>query len=318
MAMRCLFLLLLTSALLCACGQPAAPLALGTLERDRLLLKATAAEMITEVPVAEGQSVAAGQLLVQLNPARQQAAVAKAQAAVSSAQAVLEKLQNGSRTEDIAAARAQTLKAQAQYKNAQKTLARSQRLFNQSLLSQSELDAARAKHDSAQASVQFAQEQLLLLSHGSRAEDIQNAQAQLAAALAALSIEQIALQDLSIRASRAGRLDSLPKHLGERTSLGETLAILLDSTAPYARVYVPESARVHLHAGQTLPVAVDGLAEKIPGHLRWISQEPAFTPYYALNSADRSRLVYVAEVQLPDSAQNLPSGVPVQVELPHE
>jgi HlyD family secretion protein len=50
--------------------------------------------------------------------------------------------------------------------------------------------------------------------------------------------------------------------------------------------------------------------------VRWISSEPSFTPYYALNQSDRARLMYVAEIQLPDSAANLPNGVPAQVVLP--
>ena len=50
------------------------------------------------------------------------------------------------------------------------------------------------------------------------------------------------------------------------------------------------------------------------GHLRWIATDPAFTPYYALNSSDRARLVYLAEFDL-DDADQLPSGVPAQVLL---
>jgi HlyD family secretion protein len=68
--------------------------------------------------------------------------------------------------------------------------------------------------------------------------------------------------------------------------------------------------------GTELTVYVDGVQDSFKGRVRWIAHEPAFTPYYALNSSERSRLVYLAEVQLPDSAANLPAGLPVQVELP--
>ena len=123
---------------------------------------------------------------------------------------------------------------------------------------------------------------------------------------------------MSIRATSDARLDHLPKHLGERTSIGEAVATLLDKNAPYARIYVPETHRLKMAAGQELVIHVDGLADAQTGKLRWISQDPAFTPYFALNSSDRARLVYLAEVQLPASAANLPSGLPVQVELPHD
>ena len=68
--------------------------------------------------------------------------------------------------------------------------------------------------------------------------------------------------------------------------------------------------------GDELIVRVDGLDQPIKGNLRWIATDPAFTPYYALNQEERARLMYLAEVQLPDSQAHLPSGVPAQVELP--
>lgn len=293
-------------------------LALGTLERDRILLKATAAEIITQIPIAQGSNVKAGDLLIQLDDRRQQALIAKADANLASATAHLTKLQNGARPEDIAAARSQVKGADAQLVEAQKTFTRAETLVSKKLVGVAELDSARAKRDSAQANLDKAHENLLLLTNGTREEDLQEAEAQVALARAALELEQHNLQELSIRATRDARLDHLPKHVGERTSVGEVLVTLLDKTAPYARVYIPETHRMTVSAGQSLRVTVDGLDQPLTGTLRWVSQDPAFTPYFALNSNDRARLVYLAEVQLPDSAADLPSGVPVQVELPHD
>lgn len=49
--------------------------------------------------------------------------------------------------------------------------------------------------------------------------------------------------------------------------------------------------------------------------IRSIGQKPAFTPYYALNAAERSRLVYLIEMTFTDG-YSLPSGTAVQVLLP--
>ncbi|HSC66531.1 MAG TPA: HlyD family efflux transporter periplasmic adaptor subunit [Cellvibrio sp.] len=310
--------LFMVAAQLIACSDNSTNLALGTLERDRVVLKATAAEIITQVPVVEGSDVKAGDLLLQLDDRRQKVVVAQAEASLASAQANLAKLKNGARTEDIAAARSQVVGAEAQLVEAQKMFKRAQVMVNKKLSSDAVLDSARATRDSAQAKLDTARENLLLLTNGSREEDLQQAEAQVALAQAALELQQYNLGELSIRATSNARLDHLPKHLGERTSVGEAVATLLDKNAPYARVYIPEPQRVNIRAGQELVVRVDGLAETQTGKLRWISQDPAFTPYFALNSTDRARLVYLAEVQLPASAANLPSGVPVQVELPHD
>jgi HlyD family secretion protein len=314
---RVLFLAL-CSLFINACSDNNANLALGTLERDRVVLKATAAEIITQLPIAEGTLVNAGDLLIQLDDRRQLALVAKAQASLASAEANLNKLQNGARTEDIAAARSQVKGAEAQSQEAQKTFARAETLVSKKLAGAAELDSARAKRDSAQAQLEQARENLLLLTNGTREEDLQQAEAQVALAKAAFDLEQHNLAELSIRATRPGLLDHLPKHLGERTSIGEAVVTLLDASAPYARIYVPETHRLKVTAGQVLKVHVDGLDEPQSGTLRWISQDPAFTPYFALNSTDRARLVYLAEVQLPDSAAKLPGGLPVQVELADE
>lgn len=52
--------------------------------------------------------------------------------------------------------------------------------------------------------------------------------------------------------------------------------------APFARVYVSEPCRVKVKVGE-LVVLVDGLDKLLTGQLRWISTEPVFTSYYALN-----------------------------------
>jgi len=50
--------------------------------------------------------------------------------------------------------------------------------------------------------------------------------------------------------------------------------------------------------------------------VRFVSAEAAFTPYYALTQADRSRLSYLTLIDLDESAAaNIPTGMPVQVEL---
>jgi len=142
------------------------------------------------------------------------------------------------------------------------------------------------------------------------------AEALLDAALATLASEKKKLADLTVLATRDGILDNLPWNLGERVTTGSPLAIVLAGKAPFARVYVPEPYRVKVKVGDELVVHVDGLEKPLTGQVRWIATEPAFTPYYALNQEERSRLMYLAEVQLPDSEAHLPNGVPAQVELP--
>ena len=311
------FIALFLTLFVAACGDPSAGQALGTLERDRVVLKATANEIILEQPIPEGTLVAAGTLIVQLDDRRQKAMVARAEAEVAKAAALLEELRNGARPEEIAAASARVAGARAALVEARTNYDRAVSLVAQQLAAQAELDRSLAGRDEAEANLESAQEELLRLTNGTRQEQLDAGAAALQSAQAQLALEQHLLSELSVVATRDAYLDSLPWNVGERVNTGATLAILLAGDQPYARVYVPEPYRARLHIGDTYPIHIDGVPDTLQGMLRWIATEPAFTPYYALNASDRSRLVYLAEFDLED-ADSLPSGVPAQVLLDND
>ena len=289
---------------------------LGTLERDRIVLSATAAEIIVDVPAQQGSKVAKGDLILRLDDQKQLSVVASAQAEVERAEAYLAELSSGARPEEIAAARSQVASQKALYIEARNNYERTQALVEKKMQTQSDLDTALAKQNSLSANLQNVKDKLQLLLEGTRIETLEQAEASLAKAQAALQLEQQKLDDLSIYATRDSWLDILPRHRGERVAAGSTLAILLADKAPYARVYIPESMRTKVRTGDTLTVHIDGVDRIYSGTVRWIALDPAFTPHYALNEKERAQLVYLAEVQLPSSASELPTGVPVQVELP--
>lgn len=307
---------LLVCFFLTACSQESPRLALGTLERDRITLSATAAEVVTALPVKEGSMVSAGQLLVQLDNSLQTSLVLKAEAEVMQFQAVLDKLTRGARIEEVASARAKLAAARASLLESEREFTRTETMMAERLVAQADLETAEARRDNRLAVMEDAQEQLLQLTNGAREEDLRQAEAVLQAAQAVLQREQQNLTNLSVVTTRAGVLDSLPWNVGERVFVGSPLAVVLADAAPFARVYIPETVRAQISIGSSLTVTVDGVEETFTGSVRWLSIEPAFTPYYALNSEERSRLMYLAEVQLTEDANFLPSGLPVQVEMP--
>jgi HlyD family secretion protein len=116
-----------------------------------------------------------------------------------------------------------------------------------------------------------------------------------------------------VTAPVAGRLDALPFELGERPRAGDAVAVMLTDGAPYARVYVPEPLLVAARPGAAAAVKADGDARTWRGRVRRLSSEASFTPHYALTERDRSRLSYLAEIELEDAAaRELPTGVPVE------
>src|SRR4051812_18852577 len=89
--------------LVSGCGH-AADDALGTLERDRIALPAPVSERIAEIAVREGQQVAAGDMLMVLEPERVEARVQAAIAEQSRARASLDEARHGPRPAEIAEA----------------------------------------------------------------------------------------------------------------------------------------------------------------------------------------------------------------------
>lgn len=315
---RPVWVITLFITLLCisGCTNKSINIALGTLERDRIAHTATANEVIVDLPHIQGELVSKGDVLVQLDTRQQAALTDKAAAFVAAAQANLDKLHNGARAEEVAAASAQLEGHKAALTESVSAFLRASNLVNKGLVSQATLDQALAVKDANRAAVSAAEEKLHLLTNGTRYEDLLMGEANLAVMEAALASENKKLADLTISATRNGLLDNLPWNLGERVTTGSPVAIVLAGKAPYARIYVPETHRVNVSVGDSLIIHVDGLAQNISGQVRWISTEPAFTPYYALNQVERARLMYLAKVQLPDKYALLPSGIPVEVELP--
>ncbi|KPZ71182.1 Multidrug resistance protein MdtN [Pseudoalteromonas sp. P1-26] len=308
--------LILISLVITACSDSNEGVALGTLERERVIHPATTNEILIDLPVSAGQLVEKGQVIAKFDAELQQAIVAKAQAQLAQATAFLEKTLNGARPEEVAGASAKVAAANAAYTQSEANFHRAKTLVKDKLASQETLDSATAARDETFANLESAKQNLNELTNGSRVEDINSAKAQVQAAEAELKVQQKYLSDLTIKAMRAGRVDNLPWHVGERVTKGSPVVIIQANSAPYVRVYIPEPYRAKLNQGMTLTVRVDGIDKDIQGELTWIASEPAFTPFYALNQEERARLMYLAEVTLPVSENNLPTGVPAQVIMP--
>jgi HlyD family secretion protein len=270
--------LAVAAAFAVACADEAKTRFVGTLERDRIELTAEAPEPIVERAVAEGAFVKAGDLVLRLDDQRLSALVAQSE-------------------HRRAAAAARIPGAESALATAERELARIVKLRASGVASPEAQDRGRAQRDAARA-------------------ERDAARAELSQAEAMLVEARIHAERLAVRAPRDARVDALPYEVGERPAAGAVVAILLADGAPYARVYVPEPERARVVPGARAAVHVDGVESALAGRVRTVSQEAAFTPYYALTERDRGRLSYVAKIDLEgEAARALPTGLPLEVEL---
>jgi HlyD family secretion protein len=299
-----------------ACSGDAHVPAVGTIERHRFEIAATANEQIVAMPVREGQTVKQGELVAQLDSGSLAANRASVAAQVSQLQHRLDELVHGARSEELAQAQAQVAAATALRDQSAKEYQRLAELSARGLVAQAEVDQQQQLRDSSAAALRSAQAALELLQHGTRSEQLDQARAALRSAQSLLQQQDVLLDRLKLVAPVDGVIEALPFRAGERPPIGAAVVIMLANGVPFARVYVPEPQRAQLHAGQSLKVHVDGIAQPFTGTLRYIAGEASFTPYFALTQRDRSRLAYLAEIDLPEpAARDLPAGVPAEVPL---
>jgi len=198
---------------------------------DSQLTAAVAAD-VAEVPVREGGSVAAGELLVRLDDADVRLRLAQAEARIASEQS-----RHQANVEALP--RERNLLALVR-----KELERAQDLLSKKLASQSALDTARQAVD-RQAIAVSAREQSILQHDASMAE--------LQAARDQASLD---LARTNIRAPFAGRIAQLMASPGQRVRVGDPLVNIYDTDSLLVRAQIPDSqlaqVRDAVAAGATL------------------------------------------------------------------
>ncbi len=302
---------------LSACDRTDTSYMVGTLERDRIELKVETSEPIIAIHARDGQAVAAGDPVLDQDPERATARLAQQIGMRKQAAARLAELQRGPREESIREARAKLEASTVQKENAWANLERTREVFAKGLSSQGRLDFDETSHKTAVAEEKANTEALDRLLHGTTIEELQQAAAALEAAEATVRQARLDLDRTRIQAPVAGVIDKVLFRLGERPLPGTTIAVLLDSSRTFARVYVPEHLRADIVPGKSIEVRIDGFDKTFTGRVRWVSSDASFTPYFALTEHDRSRLSYLAEIDIPDAA-DLPSGIPLQADFPAE
>jgi HlyD family secretion protein len=158
------------------------------------------------IGVEKGDRVKEGQIIVRLEDDEYKAQLQQATGQLMNLQARLDELQNGSRPEEIAAAKANVEQAKADQENARITLARTKQLQSEGVMSKSSLDDAVARYDSAVARVNSLQKNYELVHIGPRKEQIDAVKGQIEQAKGVVAFMQTQLNNTIIRAPVTGTI----------------------------------------------------------------------------------------------------------------
>lgn len=172
------------------------------------------------IGVEKGDRVKAGQEIVRLEDDEYRAQLAQARGQLTALQARLEELRNGSRPEEISAAKANLDQAKADLENARINLERTRNLVREGVLAKQSLDDAQARFDSNAARVQSLDRSFELVRIGPRKELSQQVLGQIEEAKGRLAFFETQLANTIIRAPISGTILERVVERGEFVTTG--------------------------------------------------------------------------------------------------
>ena len=271
---------------------------------------------IAQIPVDEGSKVKEGDVLARLDTQPLTDALHAAEAQLANASAELDKLRNGNRPQDIAQAEAQVADRTATVVQARAEYERRSELVKTGAVSQAQFDTSQAQYLAAQAQLRSAEQVLSLQRVGARREDIEAAQAQLAAATAQRDKARTDLADATIMAPADGTILTRAREPGAIALAGETVFVLSIDRPMRVRTYIAEADLGRISPGMEVRVTADGNPRIYHGTIGFISPTAEFTPKTVQTESLRTELVYRLRVIVSDPDDALRQGQPVTVLVP--
>jgi|AraplaMF_Col_mMF_1032025.scaffolds.fasta_scaffold00177_36 HlyD family secretion protein len=247
----------------------------GRIEAERVAVATKYAGRVAEILVKEGDFVARGAVIARMDTAELLAEIAAAKARAQQAM------------QGIGQAKAQLLMRQAELKLANVELQRAQTLRERDYTSASTVDQRQAQRDVAAATVTAAQ------------AAIGDAEAAQDAAEASVAQLQAVLNDMTLVAPTAGRVEYKLVQAGEVLSAGASVVSLLDLTDVYMTIFLPTSDAGRVGLGSEGRIVLDAApAYVVPANVSFVAAEAQFTPKFVETENEREKLMYRIKLKI--------------------
>ncbi len=289
----------------------------GNVDLRQVDLAFNGSQRIAAVLVEEGDRVEAGQVVGYLEMDRLKSAEAQAAAQVQAQTHVVERLENGTRPEEIDQARANLQSAQSDLTNARLKLERLKRVITSGGTSEQDVDTARTNVEVAEARLRVNQKTLDLALAGPRKEEIAQAHATLLAYKAQLALIQRELADATLVSPSIGIVQNRILEPGEMASPQKPVLSIALTNPKWVRAYLSEVDLGKIRSGMIAAVTSDSFQGKqYQGWIGFISPTAEFTPKSVETTELRTSLVYEVRVFVKDPTDELRLGMPTTVRVP--
>lgn len=212
---------------------------------------------VVELPVRDGQAVAAGQPIAELLRGLLEIELAGSLAELDRRQQVLAELRAGSRPEELEQARADVARLEAGVEYARSRFTRVERLVTRGTTTTDELQDALAEVRQTEAELRRSRAVLAMSEAGPRAEQIAQAAATVAAQQAAVARIKDQLKKHTIRAPFAGWVVDRFTEKGEWVARGGLVARVVELDRVEIEVQVPERHVATLRKGMEVRLEFD-------------------------------------------------------------
>jgi len=285
---------------------------------------------------AEAQLVMLEATLDKLKAGARPEEIAEAKARAQTAQAALQETTAGTRSEQVAAAEARLAGQEVAVVRARKDAERMHKLAAAGAAVPADVDnadlsvqAAVAQRDAAvsqldelrhgarreqvaqataRAAEQRASEQLVTA--GSRVEDIRAAAAQVDGAQGRVDQIKSMIDELTIKAPAAARIESLDLRPGDLIAPNQTAVTLVEEDQLYVRIYVPETELGHVAVGQRVAIHVDSFPDRaFDGVVQRINSVGEYSPRNLQTADERADQVFATRVGITSGGDLLRAGM---------
>jgi len=303
--------------LLLGCEKAADSAWQGYVEGEFVLLASPYAGQLQKLHVRRGDAVDKGKPVFALEQESERAARAEAEERLRSAQARVENLAQGRRAPEVEALRAELKQAQAALELSQITLAREEMLLKTEATPRARYDDARGALERDKARVAAAEAQLRsALQPLGRDAERKAAEAEVKATRAAVAQAAWRLEQKSVIAPVAARVQDTFFVEGEWVPAGRPVASLLPPGNVKVRFYVPETILGGLQTGKEVEMHCDGCPAPVAAKITFISSQAEYTPPVLYSRDSRGKLLFLVEARpAPADGAKLRPGQPVDVKL---
>lgn len=217
---------------------------------------------VEKIYVSEGDWVKAGDTLVHIHSSLADAKLMQAEGMETVARSQNRKVDAGTRSQIIQAARDLVAQAEAAVEITGKTYKRMENLYREGVMSEQKRDEAKAAHDAAVAARKAAQSQLDLAIAGAQKEDKESAAAMVDVAKGGVAEVQSLLDDQYLTAPTDGQIDQIYPEESELVSLGAPLMSLLKLDDKWVTFNVREELLSTFTLGSEIEVMIPALDKK--------------------------------------------------------